>query len=70
MSDVTNPTTPLSLPQSAVDSLKSNIDQANTLLDAWSSLEKLGIALPGSKEQLQTVRDMSQKLIDLYGPKQ
>lgn len=69
MSDQQNPPTGLSLPQNAIDQLKSNIDTANNLLNAWDALEKAGVTIPGSKEQLTNVRDLTKALLDNFAPK-
>lgn len=69
MSDTQTPQTGITLPQGAVDQLKSNIATANNLLQAWDALEKAGVTIPGSKEQLQQVKDLTQTLLDNFTPK-
>lgn len=69
MSDQQTPPTGISLPTEAISQLQKNVETANTLLNAWDALEKLGVAIPGTKEQLQQVKDTTQALLDNFAPK-
>lgn len=69
MSDVGNTGGNITLPEDAVKQLTDNVNTAKQLLGVYDALEKLGIPLPGSKEQLSAVMELSQTLIDNFGVK-
>lgn len=66
MSDNITPPSGLQLPQAAIDQLTKNVAQADNFLAQWDELEKLGVTLPGTKEQLQSVRDLSQQILNTF----
>lgn len=66
MSDQQNPPTGLQLPASAIEQLKNNVKQAEQFLSQWDTLEKMGVTLPGTKEQLQAVKDLSNQILSTF----